>query len=447
MRRVIAPQFALAQQRRINVAQRMAPQRTGAVRNLPNLTSAAIKTGSLSFFAAIPFIYMNIYGIVYDFAEVGLLLAVLAAIATHLVFRRIYISAFVPLLILAAIYVYFSYYHALPSAWTKYYRRDFISRHAMWVPLFALFSSYFCIFFLRFDQIIKKHSGKLAIGSFIIGRISLYIFPPLNHSLFYSLTVYGFVPENTVFLIFFLMWFFNTSRNHAESLFATCAVLLICTSTQTLALMLCTIVLKYSKLRKSIIFGLCAVLGLAMAIAPYYAAELYRVDSSSGFRAVIWGDARDAFFESNLIGVGFGTEYIRNDFSPGDNADYKVVGEDTSRRLLIGTHNSIFDIALRMGAPGLLAFFYAWRKILDRGKIVIRENDEIYYCILVLIILNNTLNMGVAAPNFMLTTALGAGWLLASNTSGNYFNALRSQRARRIAHGLRRPSGSRQPGR
>jgi len=261
-----------------------------------------------------------------------------------------------------------------------------------------------------------------------------------------SLTVYGFVPENSIFLIFFFTWFFNKRRNKAEGSLLAWMIFLICSSTQSMVSMLSALIMKYSKLRKSFVFIICAIIGIGMTIAPYYASELYKIDSSSGFRAVLWGDARDAFFETNFIGVGFGTEYIRNEFGASEYTSYKVTGDDSDKRLLIGTHNSIFDVALRMGLPGLAALIYMSWKILDRRKVINRENDDIYYTIVTFLLLNNSLNMGVAAPNFMLSTALGAGWLLASNTQASDVNSLRGQQAHPAVNGPRRKAGPRRPG-
>lgn len=117
-----------------------------------------------------------------------------------------------------------------------------------------------------------------------------------------------------------------------------------------------------------------------------------------------------------MLGVGFGTEYFRNIFLlPNQSAVWSVVSEDTDVRLLIGTHNSVYDVAVKMGIPGLFGLFF-W--LIAISYPAVKYNNPgvgINSAVIIMLTLNNGLNMGVTSINFLLCTAMCSGWLISSS--------------------------------
>lgn len=115
------------------------------------------------------------------------------------------------------------------------------------------------------------------------------------------------------------------------------------------AALLCTIGLHVERTVITII--ILAIAGVAFfgMVDPV---SLYTLDPNTGWRAIFWRNAVEALTETWGIGVGFGTEALRN--------EYRLIGrvfflpEENTSFLLVGTHNAFFDVALRLGMVGLV---------------------------------------------------------------------------------------------
>jgi hypothetical protein len=62
--------------------------------------------------------------------------------------------------------------------------------------------------------------------------------------------------------------------------------------------------------------------------------------------------------QTNGVGVGFGTEYIRNDFSSVEYGWILMDARDPAR-MFISTHSAFYDVGIRLGLPGI-ALFILW---------------------------------------------------------------------------------------
>lgn len=176
-------------------------------------------------------------------------------------------------------------------------------------------------------------------------------------------------------------------------------------------------------------FIIAAFIGISLA-APFFVIELYGIDHNSGFRALLWRDAIQTIVETNGVGVGYGTEYIKNDFYALAN-DWYLTAEDSDDRLSIGTHSSLYDVAFRTGILGVLLiglwFSGLLRVCFDRSNFspAMHKMNVFAGCMLVVI---NTVNMGLTTVNFLMSTALYAAWLVMSAQSAKERGSSRGMR-------------------
>ena len=99
-----------------------------------------------------------------------------------------------------------------------------------------------------------------------------------------------------------------------------------------------------------------SALSAFLAVAPYFALELHRMDPNTGIRSSLWRDTITAVEQTFGVGVGYGTEYITNNFIELKGRSWTVISESAAGRLFIGTHSGIYDVLLRLGVVGLLLF-------------------------------------------------------------------------------------------
>ncbi|RCK31765.1 hypothetical protein TH19_20305 [Thalassospira profundimaris] len=165
--------------------------------------------------------------------------------------------------------------------------------------------------------------------------------------------------------------------------------------------------------------GLYALIGISIAltafllIAPIYPYELYVIDDNSGVRAVMWRDVWRLLSDSNGLGVGFGTEYITNQFYALTTANWGLENyhEDF---LYIGTHSTIYDMSLRLGIPGLFLFL-VWLLpiVFSRRNIPTGSEHSMFWTAGCIFIIMNTVNVGIYSINFLFSSAITLGFMQA----------------------------------
>jgi len=94
-------------------------------------------------------------------------------------------------------------------------------------------------------------------------------------------------------------------------------------------------------------------------ISPFYFDAIFDLDGNAGVRAIFWRDTQVALLQSYGIGVGYGTEWITNWFGDVGRLEWNLTPEWADDRLFIPNHNFLYDIALRLGVPGLI-FALTW---------------------------------------------------------------------------------------
>ena len=157
--------------------------------------------------------------------------------------------------------------------------------------------------------------------------------------------------------------------------------------------------------------GLIVALSLFSLIAPFFISELNTVDSNTGFRLILWRDTWSALIDTYGLGVGYGTEYISNDFTHIHDRYWKITPEDADDRLFVGTHSTFYDIALRNGILGLMLFATWFLRTIFQAPKNSPQNAKLFYATAALLIVNNAVNMGFTSMSFCLGTGACLGFL------------------------------------
>ncbi|MDT4808706.1 hypothetical protein FQZ97_415720 [compost metagenome] len=87
------------------------------------------------------------------------------------------------------------------------------------------------------------------------------------------------------------------------------------------------------------------------------------IDTNLAVRLVLLRDALNGFIESNLLGVGFGTESIRNYYMVFDNPIF--ANEEDTGFIHLSVHNSFAAIPFRVGLIGFVALLaFLWQTLI-----------------------------------------------------------------------------------
>ena len=118
-------------------------------------------------------------------------------------------------------------------------------------------------------------------------------------------------------------------------------------------------VIRMSRRPIRVLAAVALILVSAIIISPFFAERAFHFDPNAGVRALFWRDSIRAELDTSGLGVGFGTEFIRNQFWRLGLFNWTIVSETSGARLFITTHSIIYDLLLRVGIPGL-ALFVMW---------------------------------------------------------------------------------------
>lgn len=295
-------------------------------------------------------------------ANFALLFVVSAAlILTERRFARIPYSMYF-LSAIGLLYVALSYGAFLNRAWTAYFETSAIPQQAAFL---AILPASFYIFREYLSARLGTRHGRMMVARefislYVLGRmlglivgtrtgdvelLNLLAIPALSNSamlLVVSATLLVTCTGNTgKFLVAFAFClvsaFSDFSQNYVLAVFFVAAALLPSRA--------------FGGLLISI--AICIVVYLWMLMDPAIA---YSIDYNSGIRLLFFLDALDGFVSSGFIGVGFGTESIRNYYSFfGQFAD--PYSENTNF-IQLAAHNSFATVAFRMGIVGFLALIW-----------------------------------------------------------------------------------------
>ena len=315
----------------------------------------------------------------------------------------------------SGVVLFLSLLNAMPQSWTVVH--DSFAAIRQWFPFLILpiLSTSFYILYSRYKGFVLKHAPILAISSFFVGGSAKFIAQLVNQNSGSSIvdnaippfSLYGLTNEVTVFFILYFIWIFRKRASHLLPLTLLATLFFLSSSAQSQVLSI-LVALMYLSPSERIISNTFAFAVVALVVlAPLYPYELYTLDENTGVRAVFWAHAQIAMFDTAGLGVGYGTEYIKNDFYAIMRDSWEVVDEYSQNRIYIGTHSTLYDVGMRTGIVGLVLFL-RWYIFVFFPPNIARMSGmpPLFFATGVAALVINSINVGVASINYVFGTAL-----------------------------------------
>jgi O-antigen ligase len=140
--------------------------------------------------------------------------------------------------------------------------------------------------------------------------------------------------------------------------------------------------------------------------------RVFEIDQNTGWRLAWWNDVLAATTQTGGIGVGFGTEALRNEYATVLQRD--TYHEEGGAFLLISTHSAFFDTMFRTGVVGVsLLCFILWR-CFPHPRIPPLSRAHCCAMFAVLIVCLHS-NLGLQSPMYALGVAICIGFLQSEN--------------------------------
>lgn len=306
---------------------------------------------SLVALLAIPvFFYAKSFDFLRQFGSLPLLAVLGLCVAGTILMRRVFVNRIYLLLIGYSLFILtLSLMGVMPEAWTRYFEAEAALRHWLAIPSLALATTLFVGLFTRYRDFIVRRALALTVTFYLYEQAMLFLLDQDFYWLMYDVKNQSMA--TTLTLIIFL---FRERRAIWIDLALIMLYLALAASSSHQILALALLALRLTPRENWVVIAVGLVIGLLLILAPVYAAELWDIDRNAAVRAIMWRDAVDAMIQSNGLGVGFGTEYIRNQFYALGVGDWQVVAEGADSRLYLSSHSAIYDMAVRLGLPGII---------------------------------------------------------------------------------------------
>lgn len=371
----------------------------------------------VTLFALPTVIYTQFFISLRPFDAFGLLPSLISSLIIILIMRDIKLfRTLIPFYFFSVFILCLSIYDLMPDSWTRYRDGYAAIRQWSWLPIMTLSTtSFYYLIRINWD-FFQRNSLKVAFVLFFLSR-SISYFTGRITNIDEDFLIYGLDNENALIFCFISIFVLFSARSWKTSLPAALFLLLMCSSATSQMSAGMVLIMLMMKPRGMILASTATACSIFLLVAPHYFLQLHSVDPNSSFRALLWKDAGRAISETYGAGVGYGTEYIRNDFRAIPAEFNRYVKESADDRLYVGTHSTAYDIPLRVGIIGFwLLILGLWRSL--KGSPGEERYHKLYFGLLGALLINNTFNMGFVSINFTFaTSAFFAIILLARNLS------------------------------
>lgn len=304
------------------------------------------------------FAYGCLFTLTRPLGQIPYILVLTCSIVACLLARRlVFFRAQRAFIILSTCYLGLSLASTFMDSWTVYHDNGAAVRQWSWVIAMPFFTSSFVILIEPYFDLIWRHILKIAFFIYIVTRISLSMNPDgFKPELVIGL--YSLDNESVVVIALLISSAFRKRvPGHIQVPFLA-GVAAASTSLGSLLSSAMGMIIRLVPAYRTLVTGLLVVLIAFLAVAPAYRTTLYDADHNSGVRALFWHDAQAAVRDTYGAGVGYGTEYIRNDFHELGAKSWTLTSERADNRLYVSTHSTFYDIALRTGILGLVLFLW-----------------------------------------------------------------------------------------
>jgi O-Antigen ligase len=367
--------------------------------------SSASRSSAVTWLASLVITYMLFFKYFRELDAYGLFFTMLACLITISIAGHMRLfTNLIPFYIFSIMILIISLFDGMPDSWTRYHDSAAAIRQWAWLPVLTLTGSAIFILLCEHWRWISRNSLWLAIAIFVITRLVRFATGGIDN-INMQFFIYGLDNENAAIaaLVFVHMHYNSSSKFRAT---ITGFLYLLMASSQTsLIAGIVSIIALWPRFHKPLLGGLVVSGLLFIASAQIYYRELMYIDPNSSFRGLVWRDSTQIMKDTMGFGVGYGTEYIKNDFRSIDSEFDQYIAETASDRLFIGTHSSLYDVAIRTGLIGILLLITGLLQEL-KGKIYDQRLANLRVALVGSIIFNNLFNMGLASINVTMGTAL-----------------------------------------
>ena len=317
-------------------------------------------------------------------------------------------------LLYGVVAIILSYMHIFPSAWTVLYDKSAIFRQSYFIFAFFLL---LVAFTQMWAQLIRRRRLGLGIGLY-------FVFSMFAAILFAAQTIGGLantvIPNLTTAGIGLFLGFcyFAISRRSRLSVVAAMGVVLlvimIAGTMQTLIAGLMILLFIVSPWRRALTAAF-AVTALLVPVAVQFLdlSEVRMNDVNTLIRIAFWQDAFTGVVESKMLGIGFGTEAVRNYYAALPNLSPYMDDE----MMWQSVHNTFVLHFLRLGVLGG-ALFISMSAIRCFPGPAMPRNREVLACYAYfLAMFSMTVNVG-EGPFFLVGVCAVLGLVVALSSLG-----------------------------
>jgi hypothetical protein len=345
--------------------------------------------------------------------------ALLLIIAVALVYARgtLLRKQHLPLLLFSAwgmIYVLLSYVNALPTAWTRYHETSAILQQASFLavllPVVAASQKWWDD--RRFDENREIIMIAIVIAAFCVGAV-------------FDMVILHF--DGTRPLV--------TLRNYVLiGLMALTYLAFRSTKWRTIAIVILLMLAAWSAARiyflqntlvYVILIGFLVPVVLRLPVdrlmlgtflvllagATIYGLQdplrVFSIDANTGWRLAWWNDVLVATGQTGGIGVGFGTESLRNEYTAILERD--AYREEGGSFLLVSTHSAFFDTTFRLGFVGVFLLVLALIRCLPPKEMNLATRAHVCAVFAIMILCLHS-NLGLQSPMYSLGVAFCIGY-------------------------------------
>jgi hypothetical protein len=432
-----------------------APQHSRERRQIPAQTRAALQTPLLArpinatwvdaAFAIVVAVFVGSGPLVRigGGAPFFLFVCVAAAYATATRSWR-FEPALLALTSLGAIYVFLSYVGLMPSGWSRF-------REAIYIPQQASFVFAFYPMVMAAERFWKyliahRNRGLLLVGlaacGSIVGRLSVLALSGADPTI-YEVSAAN---NNELFLYIAMLYGLYLSRSWMiRSIAILCLIgCLFATSfAQVMIVFPVALVMAVSPFPRITAAGFVATLLSIWTWGIFNLAAVWHADANSGVRLLFARDAFESIVETNGIGVGFGTEAIRNIYPEFAHRHINWYNS-YSQFMLTGLHNSFVGVPFRLGVIGgfIMIWLFFWTCFPRSGPLPISRFLSMLYSLLVITLF---VNVSLESPTYSMAVAFMLALLLigrsAAATQGStafrvHLNTLGPARLQENARGM-----------
>lgn len=362
------------------------------------------------------FLFLIGYGVFFsyfrDYGPIPLLIVFTLSLYSFLMnklneYNIYFFKKYLNFLIFSSIILFCSIFDLMPSSWTMEFDLMVAVRQYFFIFSLPIFT-FVAYKFFKFNYFFITRNSLILLGGyfflyFIItdGMNGLILSPFVNYSQIFMIIFFiNFEKINNQFLkyliliIILILSFFLFKEVSLQFLIFFIGVILI------------TINLNRYIIHKFVI--------LTFTIIPFFSLliinnSLIPFDSNSMVRLVMWKDATQSLIDTFGLGVGFGTEWIKNEFYLIKSNWFLFDNYNTNDKFNVTTHNTFSDIFFRVGLIGLLLFLKFIMSLFNER--IIKNSRLVSYLFLSILISLST-NPGFFSVNFFIGLSITFGFLL-----------------------------------